>query len=611
MTSNENRFTEPNSPKQFNVENLFRRPFKLVIPEWQREYSWSGELEVNLLLQDLRHFYRNPSRPHYLLGSIITFPKNSNRVVVDGQQRTVTLYLLLCAIHSNLSHLVNIEFAEETIPEHIHTVIETLKRCIRHTTSQSAYPPIEMVYGGGTEMLTQVYSEVLEEFDAPTQTQERIAEVYNYIKSDLQREFGSSRELTEFTVAVLQGVFLTEISVEDQRQALEVFIKLNSRGKDLEDSDLIKNYLFQRVDSAHFEHVSNLWSTMNKNLRRYPVKEKLRNAAFFLRNWALYEKGTRLDGDFPVWEYWEKKLEEDAQRDTFLASVDRKSKDFSNIVNSNFPRREVENEALQSSKYLGSTQHFPLLLAGAHLEEDRFSYLSKLINARTVIYVLSLERTQDFESMVPTWAKQISRLSSNCTVDEINNTVFESNNAQLSRADEKNFASYLSTLTYSKQKKKVKVVLATLAKEFQRRVSQDDLTMEQFLEGYNPARARGYDIDHIFPQSKFPDTENEMYDGLGNLVPISGRQRIYKDKDPIEKVPLYREGPIIARALIPLDTSTDSKHLKVLEDIQKGFYEDLGKWGAESINQRLQFLVKEFIATLPAPLFESRKQDIT
>jgi hypothetical protein len=72
----------------------------LVIPPWQREYSWSTseDEQVDTLLKDLLKFIRNPSSEEYLIGSVVlcTLPGEEKRpLLIDGQQRTLTLTLLL------------------------------------------------------------------------------------------------------------------------------------------------------------------------------------------------------------------------------------------------------------------------------------------------------------------------------------------------------------------------------------------------------------------------------------------------------------------------------------------------------------------------------------
>lgn len=611
MTVDERRYAEPNPPAQFNVESLFRGNSRLIIPSWQREYAWTGENEVEDLLTDLSKFIENPHRSNYLLGSIITFPKSVDRVVVDGQQRTVTLFILLCAIHTNLKKYLETDFPTGEVPDSYKDTSDSIRRCVRHTTATSNFIPIEMEYGQGETVLKKIIDDEIPNIDLLTGTQEKIIEVYNYIKTYLNREYTDKSSLRSFAVGLMQGVYLSEIRVSDLRQALEVFIKLNNRGKDLEDSDLVKNYLFQQVqDPNNFDKISKKWANMSRHLRSSQGKAKLKNAEFFLRNWALYRKGSRLNGEYPVWEYWEHQLDIEDEREQFLTDIERKAKDFSNLIDSKLPQNNDDNLAMQGVKHLGGTQHLPLLLAGTHLSQDSFAYLCQLVNARTITYVLSLERTQDFESLVPVWAKKISGLPHDASIEQIERTALEAN-ACLSAAQVTNFKAYLSTLTYLKQKKKVKLILAMIAKEYQKRISQDDLTLSQFLSGFQASTRRGFDIDHIHPQSRIPaDSEGEdnltLYHGLGNLVLVNGRQRDYQDQMPINKVPIYKEGSLLSKSLTEFDDSADARTKEEWKRIQNSVPYSLPNWGAEVIEKRRDFLIGEFIVILPDVLMGRR-----
>jgi uncharacterized protein with ParB-like and HNH nuclease domain len=291
MTVDERRYAEPNPPAQFNVESLYRSNFRLVIPSWQRDYAWTGENEVEDLLTDLTKFIENPQRPNYLLGSIITFPKGLDRVVVVGQQRTVTLFILLCAIHANLKKYLKTDFPTGEVPDSYKDTSDSIRRCVRHTTAISHFIPIQMEYGEGEIVLERLIEDEIPNIDLLTGTQENLITVYDYIKTYLNREFIEKSSLRSFAVGLMQGVYISEIRVSDLRQALEVFIKLNNRGKDLEDSDRVKNYLFQQVqDPNSFEQISKKWANMSRHLRGSQGKAKLKNAEFFLRNCSLRRK---------------------------------------------------------------------------------------------------------------------------------------------------------------------------------------------------------------------------------------------------------------------------------------------------------------------------------
>lgn len=76
--------------KTWTLDNLLFQPLK--IPKYQRAYEWQSE-HVNDLLNDLYDAYRQ-GKP-YILGTIILYLNNLHYEIVDGQQRLITLSILL------------------------------------------------------------------------------------------------------------------------------------------------------------------------------------------------------------------------------------------------------------------------------------------------------------------------------------------------------------------------------------------------------------------------------------------------------------------------------------------------------------------------------------
>ena len=78
----------------------------LIIPDYQRAYVWDKE-RVKILLEDLDEYLdmkSNENKPNtYLLGSLILHKNNDTNEfeVVDGQQRLVSLALILHALNDS------------------------------------------------------------------------------------------------------------------------------------------------------------------------------------------------------------------------------------------------------------------------------------------------------------------------------------------------------------------------------------------------------------------------------------------------------------------------------------------------------------------------------
>lgn len=76
----------------WNLEKVFQIP--LLIPAYQRIYCW----DKDILLQLLDDLLDRQNISNYRLGSLILNKKDNNYEIVDGQQRLVSLTLLLCAL---------------------------------------------------------------------------------------------------------------------------------------------------------------------------------------------------------------------------------------------------------------------------------------------------------------------------------------------------------------------------------------------------------------------------------------------------------------------------------------------------------------------------------
>ena len=95
---------------------------KFIIPNYQRGQKWSvrngkEETSVEYLLSSLLDaFHNNPTQQYFLQG-VTVVEEGDNIILIDGQQRTTTLYLLLwCLGRENISgHKdINLDYAIRT-----------------------------------------------------------------------------------------------------------------------------------------------------------------------------------------------------------------------------------------------------------------------------------------------------------------------------------------------------------------------------------------------------------------------------------------------------------------------------------------------------------------
>lgn len=89
-------------PSLLTIENLANHFY--VVPDYQREYVWKPEDQVEQFVEDIHQAAESDSS--YFIGSMITVRRPDGRFdVIDGQQRLTTIVLCLCAISTILKKM--------------------------------------------------------------------------------------------------------------------------------------------------------------------------------------------------------------------------------------------------------------------------------------------------------------------------------------------------------------------------------------------------------------------------------------------------------------------------------------------------------------------------
>lgn len=192
-------------------ENRQLKDFQLHIPDYQRPYAW-GEKQVETLLNDLKDVIES-KKESYLLGSLIFHKNTENSTdltldIVDGQQRLVTL-ALICA---------------------------ELKRRDNQNKGKNE---IEEVF-----LMNQNFPH--------SESQKNLKNNFDYI----QRWFNRQDSEVEKKIRELLGgdkIKFVCIVTPNLDDAFIFFDSANSKGKKLEDYDLVKAYHLREIVAKHQE----------------------------------------------------------------------------------------------------------------------------------------------------------------------------------------------------------------------------------------------------------------------------------------------------------------------------------------------------------------------
>ena len=220
----------------YGILKVKELPFNnFIIPEYQRPYKW-GVKNVNQLINDLLHF---KDSEEYRLGTLVLHDNN----IVDGQQRIVTLSLLLHELFNK---------KEIRLKNPHQEVQDRIKSFWKRTAFSNGHS-----IGHVRENLTAI--------------KERL--------DDLDETF------LDFLLCKCQFVVvrLPEIS-----EAFQIFDSQNARGKDLEPHELLKAF--------HLREIKKLSEKDSDNITKWQDRDQQRLVDLFLtlyrvKRWAKSNSG--------------------------------------------------------------------------------------------------------------------------------------------------------------------------------------------------------------------------------------------------------------------------------------------------------------------------------
>lgn len=224
---------------------------KLIVPIYQRKYSWKKE-NVLTLLDDIKKRI-NDNNDHYF-GVIAQKKKcadNNNEPniikIIDGQQRLTTSLLLIAAVVYILINDYNLKENE------IDWYQDMLKKLYDKNKNLGNY-----IYNpGGTEDENRIFKKILNlkfDFDEIKNSKSKYANnyivIYDYLKD--KKKFKNSNDIMNFIWVFLNKFYVGTISFNEKeysnKKEMEVFENLNSKGLELSYIDLIKNHIFNYCD---------------------------------------------------------------------------------------------------------------------------------------------------------------------------------------------------------------------------------------------------------------------------------------------------------------------------------------------------------------------------
>ena len=227
--------------KDFKLIDYFNEYNQIIIPIYQRGYSWEDK-NMEVFIKDI---YENNN---YYIGNIMSFPNHEYAELIDGQQRIISAFLILCCLKNKFELDEDFSFLSK---------------------------------GKKIKIETR----------APSDDSRLLEFIYN---DDIAKKYNLRREVREYNKAFktikdndfdpqilmnkLLDVIIVEIKfVKTETDAHNMFVNLNTKGKSLENVDILKSQLFKYLsfdEKNGIEFYKEGWyETINhiseKNAQRY------------------------------------------------------------------------------------------------------------------------------------------------------------------------------------------------------------------------------------------------------------------------------------------------------------------------------------------------------
>jgi hypothetical protein len=351
---------------------------KLRIPDFQREYIWTVNEHVDRLWNDINDYMGERDSFNYFIGSSIVYRgRNENAyTVVDGQQRLVTLSVLVCAIRDHLERLgeesgfidninrdmiysnefdINDRDARNRGYDFNKVKLKTIpydRDPFRWATLPVSHKDRSEPrrYGRSFRRIVSCYKYFEKNFSAyffdeengiDMPTQERIELLHKWYQ----------------TITNKLSFVITE--VDELEHAYIVFETINATGSPLTVADLTKNLIISRAGDDNRSHIASQWDIIKNNVVEN-ANDKIHN---FLRSFWLATRRKK-----PMkYLYHDIKTEINrSYRDqstlrSFVEEIVEYSNYYLKIKN---PNQDVPSyQDIEDLGEMGVRQHFPLLLS--------------------------------------------------------------------------------------------------------------------------------------------------------------------------------------------------------------------------------------------------------
>lgn len=323
------------------IDLMFDNKRQYQIPVYQRNYDWKKDNCLELF-NDILFAYDN-ERSHFL-GTIVQVQQEEEGgikrfIIIDGQQRTTSIYLLLKALYDSCNM--------ESIKEEIESLLFNKSAAKEFGKEEKYKLKLKPIKSDNEQFLLLMYDK-LEEMDKTS----NIYINYNYFKELVSNSIKQGRDIKNIKKGLeyLEIVMISLKEPEDDPQV--IFERINSTGEDLKLSDLIRNYLLM-TDSKMEELYENYWLPVETLVGRDKINDYFNVYIVFAISEANEQNAYQ---QF-------KKYAHSLSHETILKDLKRYSKYYHVFITDDTNYSKKINYLLAGYRYLKQSTIFPFFFS--------------------------------------------------------------------------------------------------------------------------------------------------------------------------------------------------------------------------------------------------------
>lgn len=528
---------------EVNLETIFAS--HISVPEYQREYSW-GSQEADDFFDDLKKFSAS-GESQYLFGQFIFCKEDDKPLdVIDGQQRLVTTTIFVSVARNIVTKLdidkdsenytqfrswVNKVIGSESKDDFKLTISGVASNYFTKNIQRSAEPKNGSIYKA-TRNIFAVYTVFNDNLNA---------EIVHY--PDDESKFDFIYSLME---SLMLKFCLTTITAKDPSQAFTIFETLNARGKDLEASDLLKNYFIKKDKTViqDWNEASSVIGDAGESMTQ------------FIRTY--WNSKHELVRQRQIWRTLSKSedLQDKRRIAKFVEGLNKLSKYYVSLTNPSkydeFKDNKIKN-VLINLNLLGTRLFYPMILACVEIEASNEEILKLLKTVETLTVrniIVGPDTANKYEVKFSDYAKDMTDRKS--TVQDTIDTI----RSLISKDD--SFERDFEVATV-KDTKVSRCILASL---------YNYETGSQTIINPDPKEVN---VEHVMPINKTQWPHISEYD-YNTYVYYLGNQTLLKAADNTS----------VSNDPYPVKKETYKKSTIA----QNAYFKDIEDWGPEQIKAR-------------------------